>query len=77
MKLIGEKVFGMGEMECPICETEIRSDADALKNCALCGMSIELSSPIHIKRKNKKFNFCSEICKSKFLKVGFRSFNLY
>lgn len=65
------------EMNCPLCLMTVRSDAYTQKYCSLCGMDIDVISGISIRRKNRKFNFCSLSCKSKFLKIGFRSLNMF
>jgi len=63
-------------MPCPICKNIVMSDADTLKYCKTCGMSIkyDLTS---IKRHNRKFYFCSECCKNLFLRFGFKSFRMH
>lgn len=65
------------EIECPICSLEIRSDARDQRYCSICGMNIGTFNNILVKRKNGKLNFCCIKCKNKFLKIGFRSFNMF
>jgi len=65
------------EIECSICSMVIRSDAGDQRYCSLCGMNITNFNNILVKRKNGKLSFCCENCKSKFLKIGFRSFNMF
>ena len=64
-------------MACPICRQDVISDANAQKYCSLCGMNMNSFKGITVKRKNRKFNFCCLECKNKFLKIGFRSFNMF
>ncbi|HKZ45690.1 MAG TPA: hypothetical protein VJ343_03215 [archaeon] len=63
------------ELECPLYLMSVRSDATMQKYCSLCGMNS--NNEITVKRRDRKFNFCSWECKNKFLKVGFRSFHLF
>jgi len=64
------------EMMCPLCNLNVRSDADLSVYCKLCGMYAKDKS-FFVKRNGRKFVFCSELCKHRFLKLGFRSFKLY
>lgn len=64
------------QMQCPICKVEVKSDASIQKYCSLCGMGVG-NNLITIKRNDRKINFCSETCKNKFLKLGFRSFRYF
>lgn len=61
---------------CPVCKTEVRNEPNGRMHCDMCGMAIGNSS-VTLKRSNRKIRFCSEECKTKFLKLGFKSFSFF
>ena len=64
-------MIGTDEKHCPLCDKPVRSDANAEKLCALCGMAIYEDDPeaTSIVVGGKRLHFCCPVCEDMYLTI--------